>query len=84
MPVEKQAVLWGRHKTPSQWLPPGRETGTGENTYAFAYGQPGHLRGVRGEDTVTVVTFREGRRGGRGTSERGPDFSWGTLGGGSV
>lgn len=27
MPVEKQAVLGRRHKTPSQWLPPGRETG---------------------------------------------------------
>ena len=78
--MEKQAVLWGRHKTPSQWLPPGRETGTGENTYAFAYGQPGHLGGGGG----TVVTLREGRRGVRGTSERGPGFSWGTLGGGSV
>lgn len=62
------------------------DRGTGENTYAFAYGQPGHFRGVRGEaqDTVTVVTLREGRRGGRGTGEKGPDFSWGTLGGGTV
>lgn len=55
------------------------DRGTGENTYTFACGQPGHLRGMRGEaqGPVTVVTLREGHRGGRGTGERGPDFTWG-------